>query len=200
MRGVHSARRTRSSSPAPRSPRGSGWRWCLSESCCSDGTGRPRPPTRRPRRPGRGRSSGWSTRCAGAAQAASLPLHSAPRKTGTSVSSRRTKQLTHRVVACSSSGSCFNTIPPGEGGEEERWRHAHAAELFEFIDGQMAAAQQTVLGVSPLKHVLVNYDKDSLPAGLWLEFGAQPVDSVIADSAWTLPHPRLGSIIRDPAV
>ena len=64
----------------------------------------------------------------------------------------------------------------------------------------MAAAQQTVLGVSPLKHVLVNYDKDSLPAGLWLEFGAQPVDSVIADSAWTLPHPRLGSIIRDPAV
>ena len=54
----------------------------------------------------------------------------------------------------------------------ERWRHARVGEYFTWLEGQMRAAEERLLGVSPLKHVMLQYDRSLLlPAGLWLEFG-----------------------------
>lgn len=50
------------------------------------------------------------------------------------------------------------------------WRCAHAAEYCQFIMEHATHLHRTVLGVSPLKHVLGHYAGPFLP-GLWLEFG-----------------------------
>ena len=51
---------------------------------------------------------------------------------------------------------------------------AHVADPLAgsyFIEAQTAEAQQTILRVTPLKHVLTAYDQRAFVPGLWLEFG-----------------------------
>jgi hypothetical protein len=53
----------------------------------------------------------------------------------------------------------------------EQWQHQHAAPLLDFVENSISLAQQRVLGLSPLKHVLTKLGGALLPGGLWLEFG-----------------------------
>ncbi|CAK0832447.1 unnamed protein product, partial [Prorocentrum cordatum] len=53
----------------------------------------------------------------------------------------------------------------------ERWRCANSPALLQFIQQEIRRAEQHLLGISPLKHVLTRHDRSSFLAGLWLEFG-----------------------------
>lgn len=54
----------------------------------------------------------------------------------------------------------------------EGWHHSHAATYVQWLEREMCAAGSQELAVSPLKHVLLHYDRSLLLAGgLWLEFG-----------------------------
>ena len=55
---------------------------------------------------------------------------------------------------------------------QEGWRHARAGAYLRWLEREMRAAEAQQLAVSPLKHVLLHYDRSLLLAGgLWLEFG-----------------------------
>lgn len=61
----------------------------------------------------------------------------------------------------------------GEGrATQEGWRHSRAGTYLQWLEREMCAAGSQELAVSPLKHVLLHYDRSLLLAGgLWLEFG-----------------------------
>jgi hypothetical protein len=55
---------------------------------------------------------------------------------------------------------------------QEGWRHSHAGAYVQWLEREMCTAESRKLAVSPLKHILLHYDRSLLIAGgLWLEFG-----------------------------
>lgn len=55
---------------------------------------------------------------------------------------------------------------------QEVWRHNYAGAYAQWLEREMRIAESRQLAVSPLKHVLLHYDRSLLlPGGLWLEFG-----------------------------
>ena len=59
-----------------------------------------------------------------------------------------------------------------ESATQEGWRHSHAGDYVQWLERELRTAESRKLAVSPLKHVLLHYDRSLLiPGGLWLEFG-----------------------------
>ena len=54
-------------------------------------------------------------------------------------------------------------IPPT--GSLEAWRHTHSKEYTRFIEQHTNLLQNSLLGISPLKHVIGHYDHSSLLPG-----------------------------------
>ena len=58
------------------------------------------------------------------------------------------------------------------GATQEGWRHTEAGTYVQWLEREIHAAGSKKLAVSPLKHVLLHYDRSLLlEGGLWLEFG-----------------------------
>ncbi len=55
---------------------------------------------------------------------------------------------------------------------QEGWRHSRAGAYVQWLEREMRTAENRKLAISPLKHILLHYDRSLLIAGgLWLEFG-----------------------------